>query len=691
MILQSTKIQIYTTTLLACVFIVCSINVSNAQTYTYRVFFKDKGQEKFTENSTIYRKTLALHTTRCLERRGKVLAPNELLSIEDAPLHQPYLQSLALLQAEVLLQLRWNNYAVIRCDSAVADAIAQLPYVKKVRRTSTKLQTLTTANTLNEVRYLIGTPIAGSILDATSTNCGALRYGNSFNQAQMLGIPELHAMGIMGSGTLTGFLDTGFRWKFHESTKNANVISEYDFINRDSITGNEGGDVGSQDNHGSIVFSTVCGFLQDSLIGFAPNAQFILAKTEDIPTEQHLEEDNYAAAVEWQEAQGADIISTSLGYSNFNQSGEENYTFSDYDGKTTISAIAVNDAVHRGVLFLSAAGNEGPRDSTLITPSDADSVIAVAAVAQDGITPAAFTSRGPRGDGGIKPDIATQGVSVVCCSLSDTLAMGVASGTSLATPLMAGASTLFLSVFPELRPWEIRKYLYETATNAELKNDTLGYGRANVPAAMLKAGIIVSPAVPTFPVRDRQRVVVFIRSESAILSAKISVQFENVKYDYNLYPTDRQYQYIAEFPIVHFVGKDARAFVTVDNGKSSRRMPYKANSTFAISPNSSVFPCGIDADSLPYSPDLLSSVETVPKIAEMKHNEVSVQMLLNVESDISIKIYNTVGQMVYEIDSPSRSRGLNVLTLPIADFPVGTYFVVAQYEGKTAFTRFIKI
>lgn len=690
MILQSTKIQIYTTILLSCAFMVCAINVSNAQTYTYRVFFKDKGQEKFTENSTIYQKTRALHNDRCLERRAKVLAPNELLTLEDAPLYQPYLQSLTLLQAEVILQLRWNNYAVVRCDSLVADAITLLPFVKKVRRTSSKLQTLTTANTLNEVRYLVSTPLAGSILDAT-TSCGVLRYGNSFNQAQMLGIPELHAMGIMGNGTLTGFLDTGFRWKFHESTKRANVINEYDFINRDSVTGNEGGDVGAQDNHGSIVFSTVCGFQQDSLIGFAPQAQFLLAKTEDIPTEQHLEEDNYTAAVEWQEALGADIISTSLGYSNFNQSNEENYTFSDYDGKTTISAIAVNDAVHRGVLFFSAAGNEGPRDSTLITPSDADSVIAVAAVAQDGITPATFTSRGPRGDGGIKPDIATQGVSVVCCSLADTLALGVASGTSLATPLMAGASTLFLSVFPELRPWEIRKFLYQTATNAEMKNDTLGYGRANVPAAMLKAGIIVSPAVPTFPVRDRQRVVVFIRSESPILSAKISVQFENVAYDYNLYPTDKPYQYIAEFPIVHFAGKDAHAFVTVDDGKSSRRMPYKANSTFAITPNSSVFPCGIDADSLPYSPDLLSSVETVPKLSEMKHDEVTVQMLLDIESDISIKVYNTVGQMVYEIDSPSRSRGLNVLTLPIANFPMGTYFVVAQYEGKTAFTRFMKI
>lgn len=693
--LQSTKIRLHTIILIILGMVASVSNFSNAQTHTYRVFFKDKGKETFTENSAIYKNTLALHSARCLERRGKVLSPNNLISLEDAPLYQPYLNGISSFQADILLKLRWNNYAVVRCDSLTADSIALLPFVKKVKRTSTKLQALSVNNVLAQTQYLIQTPISGSILDAT-VNCGILRYGKSFNQAQMIGIPELHSMGILGNGTLTGFLDTGFRWKFHESTKNANVLSEYDFINRDSVTGNEGGDVGSQDNHGSIVFSTVCGFQQDSLIGFAPQAQFLLAKTEDIPTEQHLEEDNYAAAVEWVEAQGGDIISSSLGYSNFNQPGEENYVFSDFDGKTTITAIAVNNAVRRGVVCLAAAGNEGIRNDstpkiTLLTPADADSIIAVAAVAQDGVTPATFTSRGPRGDGKIKPDIATQGVQVVCSSVSDSLALGAANGTSLATPLMAGATTLFLSVFPELRPWEIKKYLFETASNAEMKNDTLGYGVANLPAAMLKAGTIISNAVPTYPVNDRQRVVVFIRSTTPILMAKITVQFSRETFDYTLYPTGKPYQYVAEFPISRFEGKDAQAFVTVDDGKSSRRMPYKTTSTFTISPNSVVFPCGIDPDALPYSPDLLSSVETIPNFVETSHDEVSIQMLLKVEGDISIKIYNTVGQLVYGIDSPSRSRGLNILTLTIANFPIGTYLVVAHYEGKTEFTRFIKI
>ncbi len=690
MILQSTKIHSNTVFILICTLIVCASNFSNAQTHTYRVFFKDKGPEKFTENSGIYKKTLALHNDRCLERRGKMLTPANLVSLEDAPLYEPYLQSLALLQADVILQLRWNNYAVVRCDSAIAEGIKLLPFVKRVKRTATKLQALSVNNTLDQARYLVHTPIAGSILDATS-DCGVFRYGPSFNQAQMIGIPELHSMGILGEGTLTGFLDTGFRWKFHESTKRANILNEYDFINRDSVTGNEANDAGGQDYHGTVVFSTVCGFQQDSLIGIAPHAQFLLAKTEDLSTEQHLEEDNYAAAVEWEEAQGADIISSSLGYSDFNQQDEENYIFKDFNGRTTIASIAVNNAVKRGVLCITAAGNEGPRDSTLITPSDADSVIAVAAVAQDGITPATFSSHGPRGDGGIKPDIATQGVKVVCSSTGDTLALGATSGTSLATPLLAGSATLFLSAFPELRPWEIKKYLYETATNANWKNDTLGYGRANIPAAMLRAGTIISPAIPTFPVKDRQRVVVFIRSESPILSAKISVQFENVKYEYNLYPTDKPYQYIAEFPIVHFAGKDAHAFVTVDDGKSSRRMPYKKDATFTITPNSLVIPCGIDPESLPYAPDLLASIEVVPNLVEAKHDEVTLQMLLEKESDINIKIYNTVGQLVYTLDSPVRMRGVNVLTMPIVSFPIGTYFVVAQYDGRVELTRFIKI
>jgi serine protease AprX len=96
------------------------------------------------------------------------------------------------------------------------------------------------------------------------------------------------------------------------------------------------------------VLSTVAGFQQDSLIGAAPFASFLLAKTEDLPTETRLEEENYAAAVEWAESRGADIISSSLGYSRMDNT-DESYTYDDMNGSLPIVSRAVNDAVKRGV------------------------------------------------------------------------------------------------------------------------------------------------------------------------------------------------------------------------------------------------------------------------------------------------------------------------------------------------------
>ena len=122
-------------------------------------------------------------------------------------------------------------------------------------------------------------------------NCGLFIYGESYNQADLLDVPFVHQLGITGDGVLLGFLDSGFRWKSHSSTQNASVISEYDFVFNDTITANQAQDVPNQDGHGSLVFSTVAGFSQGNLIGIAPLRNFLLAKTEDLRSETHKEED----------------------------------------------------------------------------------------------------------------------------------------------------------------------------------------------------------------------------------------------------------------------------------------------------------------------------------------------------------------------------------------------------------------
>lgn len=567
----------------------------------WRVFFKDKGNEVLAPGSTLWYKTLAIHSERALDRRKKNNPNAPLISFADAPVNSSYLNAVSNLSDSVLLTLRWNNYAVISTDSSRIESIKKLSFVKGVQRTGAKYfpaQTMTPYNSafVKSPEQLLNNL---NVID----NCGVFRYGPSYNQAMLMEIPEIHQMGITGQNALLTFLDSGFRWKEHAATKNNHVIAEYDFIKRDSVTANQEGDVSSQDYHGSICYSTVSGFQQDSLIGIAPFAQFMLAKTEDIPTEQHLEEDNYAAAVEWSEALGTDVISSSLGYSAFNQPLEEDYAFSDFDGKTTITARIVNEAVKRGVVCITAAGNDGPRDSTLITPSDADSVISVGAISPDGINPANFTSRGPRADGKIKPDIAAQGVGVVCINPNDTLALAAANGTSLATPLIAGAMGLMISAFPEIPGFQLRKTLFETAKNAKAKDNNLGHGLAQVHSAMLETGILISPMI-TYAVRRFQRIVYLIQSAYPVLDATIHYRKKGMK-DFIPIPAfrhDTTHAWAIDVLIDTLSPGEYESYIVVNDAKRQRMYPARLpnrDSVFTFTLDESFIPCGIPENILP--------------------------------------------------------------------------------------------
>ena len=147
-------------------------------------------------------------------------------------------------------------------------------------------------------------------------------------------VPIVHSKNINGNEVIIGILDTGFDWKLHNSLKDRNVIAEYDFIFDDSVTANQPGDSPSQDSHGTYVFSIIAGFADSILIGPAYNSSFILAKTEDVRSETHIEEDNYAAALIWMESLGVDITTSSLGYNIFDSG--YSYNYSDMDGRTTI-------------------------------------------------------------------------------------------------------------------------------------------------------------------------------------------------------------------------------------------------------------------------------------------------------------------------------------------------------------------
>jgi hypothetical protein len=113
------------------------------------------------------------------------------------------------------------------------------------------------------------------------------------------------------------------------------------------------------------------------MVGIAPNATFLLAKTEDVRSETPLEEDTFVAALEWADSLGADLVSSSLGYLGFDDGS--GYAPEELDGDIAVTTRAADSAVARGIVVISAMGNEGPAARTLITPADGDSVLGIGA------------------------------------------------------------------------------------------------------------------------------------------------------------------------------------------------------------------------------------------------------------------------------------------------------------------------
>jgi len=209
----------------------------------------------------------------------------------------------------------------------------------------------------------------------------------------------------------------------------------------------------------------------------------MLYRTEDTNSEYPIEEFNMVCGMERADSAGADVISASLGYSEFDDA-TFNHTYSQMNGNTTIAAIGADLAAKKGVLFITAAGNEGGNAwHYIMTPADGDSVLAVGAVNTSGVV-GGFSSYGPSSDGQVKPDVASIGVNAMVQSTSNTVATG--SGTSFACPNMAGLSSILWQAFPEVSNMRIARALRESGSIAGTPDDRIGYGIPDLKAAFGK-------------------------------------------------------------------------------------------------------------------------------------------------------------------------------------------------------------
>lgn len=442
--------------------VLIALTALNIAQTKYFIYLKDKGIEEgkiLLKNSAEYLNAEKSLSTLSRERRYT----NRIdIDFNDVPIKAEYLQLLESAGVKVIRKLKWFNAVSVYLTQQQLSTVSSFPFVDKIER----VKKLIRSDEEKENILLKESFSPSNIKDD---------YGPSQTQLSLSEIIAVHKKGINGKNVLIGVLDTGFDWERHVSLQSRNVIAEYDFVFNDTITANEAADVSNQHSHGTFVFSILAGSDPGNLIGVTPEAAFVLAKTEDVRSEKHIEEDNYAAALEWMDSIGVDITTSSLGYNQFD-SPENSYTYNDLNGNTTIVTKAANIAFDKGITLFTAAGNEGDKAwFYIIAPADGKNVIAVGAVNYKNEL-ADFSSRGPTSDGRIKPDILAMGVSVVGAVASTNNGYTTSNGTSAATPIGAGIGALLKSAFPHLTNKQIRNILITNSDNLIAPNNQRGYG-----------------------------------------------------------------------------------------------------------------------------------------------------------------------------------------------------------------------
>jgi subtilisin family serine protease len=304
-------------------------------------------------------------------------------------------------------------------------------------------------------------------------------YGSSSTQIKMLSGHSLHNLGYRGKGMTIAVLDAGFF--------NVNSLPAFDSLNtegrliftRDYVNPNS--NIYEEHTHGMIVLSAMAGNIPGQLIGTAPEADYILIRTEDGLSEQIIEEYNWAAGAELADSLGADVINSSLGYYTFDAQWQ-NHVYEDMDGQTTPVALAANIAAEVGMLVVASAGNEGNSAwQHIISPSDGLYCIAVGAVDENGQY-VSFSSIGPSADGRVKPDVAAMGRGTVVQGTNGEISS--ASGTSLSAPIISGLATCLWQALPNITVADLRERIHYSSSIYENPNPLIGHGLPNFFNAM---------------------------------------------------------------------------------------------------------------------------------------------------------------------------------------------------------------
>lgn len=428
------------------------------------VYFIDKP-----DAATYLANPLTMLTQKSLDRRT---AQNIALDVKDVPIFPSYITQITNATGiTVMAKSKWLNALHIRGTVTDIQQLASLTFVNNIQFADKTLNSGALPKNASSQSY----QAVNKTLDTQIT----FAYGNSSNQISMLGGDLLHQQDFTGTGKTIAVLDAGFPGvntavPFQRLFTNNLILGGYNYVDQ-STNFYTGG------SHGTLVLSTMGGYVENSLVGTAPDASYYLFITEDVASENPVEESYWVEAAEEADRLGVDIINTSLGYFGYDNPNYS-YSYEDMNGITAFASRGADVAFSRGIICVTSGGNTGSTaNAHIAVPAESLHTLAVGAVTASGFY-ASFSSIGPTFDGRVKPEVAAQGVQAV---VSDpTGAIGLANGTSFSGPITAGMVACLWQALPTKTNAEIIQIIKQSASIYANPTPQLGYGIPNYNTAL---------------------------------------------------------------------------------------------------------------------------------------------------------------------------------------------------------------
>lgn len=415
-------------------------------TLKFRILLRDKA-------ATVYSlgQPRQFLSDKSLQRRARQHLP---VDSTDLPVCDAYVEAIVRQGVRVVAKGRWENFVTVACnDTACISRIAALPFVRSIERVWRAPEWTWTAR-------------REPLLDEPDHYEGSF-YGAAEAQIRMNNGHLLHQAGFRGEGMTIAVIDAGF----HNADtiavmKNIRILGVKDFVNPQ-------GDPYVESTHGLKVLSCLAMNTPEVMVGTAPEASFWLLRSEDEQSEHLVEQDYWAAAVEFADSVGVDVVNTSLGYYAFDDT-LCNYRFAHLDGRHALMSREAARMADKGMLLVCSAGNQGAGPWKKMTPpADADGILSVGAVDRQGIL-APFSSIGPTADGRIKPDVVAMGKESAFISPDGCQATG--DGTSFASPILCGMAACLWQACPTLTARELMELIRRSGDRADNPDTCYGHG-----------------------------------------------------------------------------------------------------------------------------------------------------------------------------------------------------------------------